>query len=75
MTCCADLLSKIAGWLVREDQVRFVHERTGDCDALFLPAREFCGPEVDPITEADKFQKLGTALERFRAFDTVAAPR
>ena len=49
---------EIACWLVREDDRRLVDERTADCHALLLAARQLRRPMAPPIREADPFEQL-----------------
>ena len=58
----AVLLSKLAGGLVRQDELRPVGERARDAHPLLLAARHFVGPVVEPLAQPHQFQ----ALERAR---------
>ena len=64
-----DLLAALAvqrpGRLVGEDDGAAVHERTGDADALLLPARQLIGMELQPLTQAQFPQQVsGVRLAR-----------
>ncbi len=56
---------EIAGRFVGEHQFRPVHQRAGDGDALLLAAGKLAGMMVEPVAEADAFQRLDRALAAF----------
>jgi hypothetical protein len=49
---------KAGGRLVQEQDLRVVHQRQADAEALFLPAGEFAHPAAAFIGEGDLLQNL-----------------
>lgn len=49
---------QIAGRLIRKNNVRVVHERTGDRDPLLLPSREHTGSVVHSSSETESLEQI-----------------
>ena len=47
---------EIAGRLVRQQQLRIVDERAGDCDPLLLAAGQLIRMVIEPLAEPDGTQ-------------------
>ena len=70
----AGALVEVAGRLVGEQQLRPVHERAGEGDALLLAARQLVRVVVQALAEADRRQRVaGTSTGIARGLRAPAA--
>jgi hypothetical protein len=44
---------EVSGWLIAEEQLWTANHRTRDRDTLLFAARQFGGPMIEPVREAD----------------------
>ena len=53
---------EVAGRLVRQDELRLVHERARQGHAPLLAAGKLAGIGIDPVAQAYQLQQVGGAL-------------
>ena len=56
-TSCRGLRVQIAGWFVRQNQIRIGHDSARDRHALFLAARKLPRKMREPVAQADQIKR------------------
>src|SRR5580692_13151018 len=56
---------EVRRWFIGQNQLRFVHQRTGDRHSLLLTSRELRRTVVHPLTEPDEIEQFSSPRLRF----------